>query len=468
VKVFPGLKTLVFLALGLMALAGRVGAQGVWLNVGIPSSKVGISNNLTFTISVTNLTGVSQTIGVTNLMPAASQFVGVSFGLVSYPYTNIGSSVIFSVGALTNTGIAQMAVTISPTTNGSITNTVLVATNGVFAVGLSVVVQVTNALPVAELVVAMTGPASQVFSNDWMQYGVSVTNQGPDTAPGVYLTNTMPPGVGYKGVSPSNKTFSVSIQRSNVIFNLGTLTNQAFRSFQLTVQPTNVGTLTFVSTVSTNGVLNGNPANTSASLNVIVSNFLSQPGQLTAMTVSTQKFNQLSGRLEQNIVLSNAGPTSVNSARVTVTGLTNWLSNATGTNNGNPFVTYAASLAQGQSAYLLLQFYPTQNPFPFANSQLRADGVTMPNLAPPVSGLMPTNILLMARLPSGGMFLEFPTLTNQAFTVEYSSDLVNWLVAQPVTVTPANYTAWIDYGPPATVSHPTNAPMRFYRVFLGP
>ena len=27
----------------------------------------------------------------------------------------------------------------------------------------------------------------------------------------------------------------------------------------------------------------------------------------------------------------------------------------------------------------------------------------------------------MARLPSGGMFLEFPTLTNRTYTVEYSS-----------------------------------------------
>jgi hypothetical protein len=119
---------------------------------------------------------------------------------------------------------------------------------------------------------------------------------------------------------------------------------------------------------------------------------------------------------------------------------------------------------------LLLQFYPTENPFPFINSQLRADGVTMPNLTPPASGLMPTNILLIAQLPSGGMFLEFPTLTNRAFTVEYSSNLLstNWLAAQPITVTPANYVAWIDYGPPATVSHPTNTPVRFYRVFLGP
>jgi hypothetical protein len=34
--------------------------------------------------------------------------------------------------------------------------------------------------------------------------------------------------------------------------------------------------------------------------------------------------------------------------------------------------------------------------------------------------------------------------------------------------TPANYTYWIDYGPPGTAGHPTNTPVRFYRVFLNP
>ena len=65
--------------------------------------------------------------------------------------------------------------------------------------------QVTNAVtvPQADLAVAMTVPASAVFTNDWMVYGVSVTNLGPDTASGVFLTNTLPPGVGFKSVSPA-------------------------------------------------------------------------------------------------------------------------------------------------------------------------------------------------------------------------------------------------------------------------
>jgi hypothetical protein len=77
---------------------------------------------------------------------------------------------------------------------------------------------------------------------------------------------------------------------------------------------------------------------------------------------------------------------------------------------------------------------------------------------------------LLIKLPSGGMLLAFPSLTNRTYTVEYTTNLLSpiWLAAQPLTVTPANYTYWIDYGPPETVSHPTNTPVRFYRVFLNP
>ena len=195
-RISSGLRTFALLAFGLTAAVGRVDAQDMWLRVDTSANPVLISNNLTFTITVTNLTTAPQTVTVTNVMPATAQFVGVSFGLTSYPYTNIGPNVIFSVGALTNNGgVAQMAVTIEPTNTGYITNTVWVATNGVAAIVGPVSVLVTNATPVADLAVAMTGPASQVFSNDWMVYSVNVTNLGPGTAASVYLTNTLPTNV---------------------------------------------------------------------------------------------------------------------------------------------------------------------------------------------------------------------------------------------------------------------------------
>ena len=491
----------ILLGLGLMLAGARAEAQGFAFSAASSANVIGASNSLTYTINVTNLTTGAFFAFVTNTFSSTAILVGTSISPGPANMVTNADGISFNTVSLDSavTPIQIMTVTVAPTQVGFFTNAVVVSILGVTNFTTNLVTQVTNTvvLSQADLAVAMKGPTSQVFSNDSMVYGVNVTNRGPGSASGIFLTNTLPPGVGYKNVSPSNKTFTVSIQSSNVIFNLGTLTNQAYRNFRLTVQPTNAGNLTFSSVVSTNSVIDTNPTNNSASINVAVSNFLSNPGQLTATIVSTQKFNQISGRLEQNIVVSNAGPTSVDSARVMVTGLTNLLSNATGTNNNHPFVTYASTLGANQSVYMLLQFYPNQISFPFTNTQLQAVGVSPPDLTP-ATGLIPTNIAFIVKLPSGGMALAFPSLTNRTYTVEYTSNLLstyvvtnyftntnnpgvtnvvvstngvfstNWLAAQPLTMTPANYTYWIDYGPPETVSHPTNAPMRFYRVFLNP
>ena len=465
-KIFSSLRMLALLALGLMAVAIRVEAQTVGLSIVASPSPVAVSNSLTYTITVTNLTLITENFIITNTLPASAQFQSASNPYGSF--SNNGNTVIFSVTGLPYGNVVQMTVTALPTTAALITDSVFVISGDLlYSASTSVGTQVTNAVvQQADLALGMTGPAALVFSNDWMVYGVNVTNLGPDTASGIFLTNTLPPGVGFKSVSPA---FTRLGSGSNVIFNLGTLTNQAFINFQLTVQPTNAGTWTFVSVVSTNNsVPDTNAANNSTSINIVVSNFFS--GQLFAYTNSAQVPNGQVGYLEQTIVVSNTGPTPVAAARVIVSGLTNRLANAVGTNNGNPFVVYSAALDTNQSVSLLLQFYPNRTPFAFGNAQLHPVEVTPLDLTPPANLSSNVNFTGIFQMPSGGMLLEFPTVTNRTYTVEYSSNLLstNWLAAQPSIVAPANYTFWIDYGPPATLSHPNNSAVRFYRVFLNP
>jgi len=455
----------VLLALGVMIAISRVDAQDFGLSVSVsPPSPVGVSNNLAYTIIITNQTGMPQTVTLTNTL------TGTSFQMVGLPThsqgaDSVGSSdVIFSLGLMTNNAVAQMGMTVKPTSIGFLTNTIVLATNSMFFNSLPpFVVQVTNPIPVADLAVAMTRPSSEVFTNDYMTYGVNVTNLGPDTVIGVFLTNTLPSSVGYI-------TNSLALTHlgsgSNVIFNLGTLTNGAFKNFILTVQPTNAGNLTFMSLVGTNGVIDPNPTNNVASIGVVVSNFLSNPGQLTATIVSTQQFNPQNSLMEQLIVVSNAGP-SVPAARVIVSGLTNFLYNAVGTNDGNPFVVYDAALDSTQSACLLLQYFvPSHRTSP--DPQLTAVGVTVPDLSPPANLSTNIHILGIVQMSSGDMLIAFPSISNQTYTVEYTVNLLSptWLATQPAVMATANFTQWIDYGPPGTVSHPTNTPMRFYRVFL--
>ena len=84
---------------GLMAACPRAGAQGFGLSVTASATSMVVSNSLTYTINVTNLTTLPLTDAqVTNLLPASVQFVSASPGQGSY--TTSGSVVVFDLGAV--------------------------------------------------------------------------------------------------------------------------------------------------------------------------------------------------------------------------------------------------------------------------------------------------------------------------------------------------------------------------------
>jgi uncharacterized repeat protein (TIGR01451 family) len=344
----------------------------------------------------------------------------------------------------------------------------MVSTTPAFNASTNIITQVTNTVvPQADLAVGMTVPASAVFTNDWMVYGVNVTNFGPSAASNVMLTNTLPTGVGYISVSPSSTVYTII--GSNVIFSLGTLASGAFINFQLTVQPTNAGVLPFSSFINSTSVTDPNLANNTATTNITINNYF--PASLVAFTNSAQIIDFQNALTEQTITVSNAGLSSVAAVRVVVTGLTNQLFNAVGMNNGNPFVVYNAALNPNQSVNLLLQYYP-RSYFPFTNGQLHAFAVTNLNLAPPAAAAVSTNVNIshIVRRSDGRMLLIWPSTPGQIYTVVYSDNVLfsNAMIAPPSVVAPANQTPWIDYGPPTTVSAPPNSSNRFYRIYLNP
>ncbi|MGD1089998.1 MAG: DUF11 domain-containing protein [Verrucomicrobiota bacterium] len=432
------------------------------LSVTSSASSIQVSNSLTYTITVTNLIAtLPDDAQVTNTLPASVQVL--SFNASQGSVTTNGSVVLFDLGPFVLGGIAQLTLTVEPTAVGFITNMVFVSSIDVTnTAATNVVTQVTNTVIQADLGVAMTGPAQAVITNDLMTYGVTVTNLGPDAAPDVILTNTLPPGVIL--IFPTNET----IAASNLIFNLGTLADGGYTNLQFTVEPTNAGVLTFSASVGAAGVFDPNTNNNSADTNITVMDYL--PGLLVAVTNSPQAINLQNGLEEQSILLSNIGTNAVAAARVVVTGLTNLLFNAIGTNNGNPFVVYSATLGTNQSVGLLLQFSP-RGSFPFTNGQLQAFAVPVPDLTPPpASASTNLNITGIVELPDGNMLIEWPAITNRTYTVVYSDNVLfsNAMIAPPSIVAPANEVQWIDYGPPTTISAPTNTSSRFYRVYLNP
>jgi len=452
------------LVAALMVLAARAEGQGIFLSATGSPTSLQVSNSLTYTVTVTNNLVFLSSAVVSNSFPSTVRFVSANPGTGVTFATNAEGGAFYISGFNVGTFV-QMTLIVQPTAAASLTNWVRFyspyATNVPSA---RVVTQVTNAVPPqADLGVAISLPTTAVLVNDWMTYTVSVTNRGPDAAPGGVLTNLLPSGVILK---------SDYIVVSNTVYlGLGTLSRGGVTNFQFTLQPTNAGALSFFASVGASGVTDTNTANNRATNSLTVTNDL---GTLVAVTNSAQIINLQNGLIEQSIRVSNTGTNAVAAVRVVVSGLTNRLANAVGTNSASPFVVYTAPqdalLGMGQSVLLRLQYAPRKN-FPFTNSQLQAFAVPPPDLTPP-AGSAGTNVNISRIVPlsDGSMLLEFAAITNRTYTVVYADTLLfsNALIAPPAIVAPANGVQWIDYGPPATASVPAARGARFYRVFLNP
>ena len=460
----------------LLLTAGvRVEAQSFGLYVSSSATSIAVSNNLTYTISVTNLSGRELSdVVVSNVLPSSTTFVSADPALGSY--ANYGSTTVFYLSLFIpgggGEGIINLTLTVQPTAAGFLTNAVTIANTNLFdfvpPASTNVIVLVTNTIPPqADLGVQMSGPTQPVIVNDPLTYGVTATNLGPDPAAAVQLTNTLPPGVLLKSVSPANQPYTVAT--SNLIFNLGTLAAGGYTNLFITVQPTNAGVFNFSASIGAAGINDTNLANNSASTNLAAIDYLST--NLTVSLVSTQKYNPQNGLVEQAILVSNVGTNDVPAVRVVGTGLTNRLFNASGTNSGSPYVVYAAALPVNQSVKLLLQFLVTAY-FPLTNTQLQAFGVPPPDLTPPAIASASTNLNISRLVPlaNGNVLIEFPVVTNRAYTVVYSDNasFSNAAVAPPSIVAVGNRMQWIDYGPPTTTNPPASSPVRFYRVFQNP
>ena len=90
--------------------------------------------------------------------------------------------------------------------------------------------------PVSDLVVTQTPPASPRAGLP-ATWTITVTNNGPDAAEHVVLSDVLPAGAAFSGAAPA----PASLGNGRASFSLGTLTNGASRTVSLTVEPQAAG-----------------------------------------------------------------------------------------------------------------------------------------------------------------------------------------------------------------------------------
>jgi len=103
--------------------------------------------------------------------------------------------------------------------------------------------------PAALLAVGMVHAPNPVFGGNYLTYQISVTNEGPNTAESVMITDTLPPSVAFSSASASQG--SAADSGSTVIFNLGSISNGATATATIRVITGAAGTIVNTATVST-------------------------------------------------------------------------------------------------------------------------------------------------------------------------------------------------------------------------
>lgn len=491
------------------------------------TTSVAANGTANYTITVTNSGPSTATnVVVNDTLPGTVTFQSASGGyslsnnIVIWSLSSLatGSSTTFTVSATApaSGSFVNIASSTSDTADSNTNN------NNGTAAGSKVT---TSVVPVADVQVSVFGPTN-VTAGDGFFYTVIVSNAGPSTAANISITNRLPTNIVFQSATgggtyfnslvkwpiltslaaggSTNLTINVTpstLGSTNLIsgtgnkFNFietnttsifGILTNTA-SAFGTTFDPnltnnsaSSAYTNAQVQTVIVPGVFSIFLATNTYPTNVVVTNTIIPLGG-NLFVVGTSAFNPQTQLYEEFVSVTNLGLVDVHALRLYVGGLRSGvrLYNATGTNNGVPYVEYDPPYnaplhpfpAAGNNVTFALEFFVSDRK-PFTNS-LTAVAINPPTVAPPNG--TPVTILQSGftdtRNPDNVRFLvEFTSIPGRTYTIEYGDDLGSITnIAVPSIVASATTTFWYDDGPPETISKPiSGSTTRYYRVLLNP
>jgi uncharacterized repeat protein (TIGR01451 family) len=165
----------------------------------------------------------------------------------------------------------------------------------------------------ADLAVGKSVSNPTPFETQSVTYTVTLTNNGPNTATGIQVTDVLPPGLTYVSSLPSGGTYNPG----SGVWSIGSLANGAGRQLQI-VATVNSGTggstITNTATITVAGQSDPNPGNNSASASLTVQN----PSADLGLSKLVDNSNPAEGDpVTFTVTLTNGGPNAANGIAVT-------------------------------------------------------------------------------------------------------------------------------------------------------
>ncbi|MCL4206106.1 MAG: DUF11 domain-containing protein [Pirellulaceae bacterium] len=314
---------------------------------------VAAAGTLTYTLLVTN-NGPSQATGVTvtDVLPAGLTYVSGTATQGTVTATN--GTVTASLGNLAPGGSATITLTttVAGSLQGQIVNTASVSGNETDTEpDNDTSSQTTQIVPRVDLQITKSDAPDPVVAGENLTYTLLVTNNGPSSATGVSVVDTLPANVTF--VSATSTQGTASHAAGTVTVNVGNLALNQTETITIvvTVPPSARGSLSNTATVSGNEEETNNSNNTSSVSTVI------QPEIDLVIFKADSPDPVIAGQtLTYTLSVVNNGPSDATGVTVTdqlpsgVTFVSTTASQGTSANSNGTITANLGNLASGASA----------------------------------------------------------------------------------------------------------------------
>ncbi len=279
----------------------------------VSSATVAQGDNVTYTLTVAN-NGPNGASGVTVSDTIPANFSLVSVNTTSGTIGTNGNAVTATVGALGNAGTATITIVAQALLPGITSNTATVnsSTLDTNAANNTASAGVTINQTTADLSLTKVGDAATLPTGSNLTYTITVANNGPATAYGVVMNDTVPASAAI--VSNRTTVGTVNPVGQAVTANIGTLLNGQSAVITLIVTPSVVGSLTNSATVTTTSS-DTNAVNDTATCVTAVT--VPPVADLALTLVSNVTTATLHDAFTYTLIVTNKGPADAVNAELT-------------------------------------------------------------------------------------------------------------------------------------------------------